>query len=60
MAKKEKRFKEVLVEGTELVGREIIIVDQETGVNYLVYNLGYGSSITPLLNSNGNVIIDIL
>lgn len=57
MAKKNKRFEEVFVEGSELTGREIIIVDKETGVNYLVYNLGYGSSITPLLDSDGNVIV---
>lgn len=57
MANKNKRFEEVFVEGSELTGREIIIVDKETGVNYLVYNLVYGSSITPLLDSDGNVIV---
>ncbi|MDN5653009.1 MAG: DUF6440 family protein [Lactococcus lactis] len=41
------------------VGRFIILVDQETGVNYLESWVGDGSSITPLLDERGEVVIDI-
>lgn len=34
-----------------------IWVDRETGVNYLVMYSGHGSSMTPLLDENGNPII---
>ncbi len=36
-----------------------IFVDMETGVNYIVVNGGMGlSGITPLLDKNGNIVID--
>lgn len=41
------------------VGRLIILIDQETGVNYLQSWVGGGSSITPLLDERGEVVIDI-
>ena len=34
-----------------------ILVDKETGVNYLCWNSGLGASITPLLDSEGKVIV---
>ncbi|CEQ19716.1 Uncharacterised protein [[Clostridium] sordellii] len=34
-----------------------IIVDQDTGVNYLVYCVGQGVGLTPLLDNKGNVVI---
>ena len=34
-----------------------IIVDKETGVNYLFVHWGYGGGLTPLLDENGNPII---
>ncbi len=34
-----------------------ILVDMETGVNYLVWKAGYAGGITPLLDSEGNVIV---
>ena len=34
-----------------------ILVDKETGVNYLCWKSGYGAGITPLLDSEGKVII---
>ncbi len=34
-----------------------IVVDLETGVNYIM-SIGMSSSMTPLLDENGNVIID--
>ena len=34
-----------------------ILVDKETGVNYLCWKSGYGVSITPLLDSEVKVIV---
>ena len=34
-----------------------ILVDMETGVNYLVWKAGYAGGITPLLDSKRNVIV---
>ncbi len=45
------RFKVVF---SEFNGRNQIIVDQETGINYLVIeSVNGGMGITPLLNQNG-------
>ena len=59
MAKKENRFEVVLKEGAQLKddGLRQILVDTETGVNYLVWKSGYAGGITPLLDRNGNVIV---
>ena len=35
----------------------IVIVDKETGVNYLFVHRGYGGGLTPLLDSDGKPII---
>jgi len=40
------------------LGRITILVDRKTGVNYLHSWVGAGSSMTPLLNEKGDVIID--
>ena len=54
--KKEKRF--VLKEAQGLgMGAIEILVDTKTGVNYLVPQYPYGG-ITPLLDENGNVVIE--
>ena len=34
-----------------------VIVDNETGVNYLFVNSGYAGGLTPLLDAKGNVIV---
>lgn len=59
MAKKESRFKVVLKDGGQLAedGIRQILVDTETGVNYLVWKSGYAGGLTPLLDSEGNVVI---
>ncbi len=55
--KKEKRFITKEEQGIQL-GSIQIVVDRVTGVNYLM-TLGNGpSGITPLLDENGNVVID--
>lgn len=58
MAKKEKRF--VIKEEQSLTwGSVQIILDMVTGVNYLVtMGMGGVSGITPLLDANGNVVVD--
>ncbi len=54
--KDDKRFIKVFREGTLTETMEILL-DTETGVNYLYIGAGYGMGITPLLDSNGNVIV---
>ena len=34
-----------------------MIVDKETGVNYLFIKAGYGAGLTPLLDADGKVVI---
>jgi len=54
--KMEKRFeileKEGFLEGTR------IIVDTETGVQYLYVYSGYGGGVTPLLDRDGKPLLD--
>lgn len=59
MAKKENRFEVVFRDGAQLKddGLRQILVDTETGVNYLIWKSGYAGGITPLLDSEGKVII---
>lgn len=54
--KDDKRFIKVFREGTLTETMEILL-DTETGVNYLYIGAGYGMGITPLLDSDGNVIV---
>ena len=53
--KKEKRFSVKEMESYSGSGTIRIIVDIKTGVNYIMTEGVGGSSITPLLDSNGNV-----
>lgn len=59
MSKEENRFEVVFKEGSQIKddGMRQIIVDKETGVNYFVWKSGYSGGITPLLDSEGKVII---
>ena len=56
---KEKRFEVIFRDGGGLKDEGVrqILVDKETGVNYLCWKSGYGASITPLLDSEGKVIV---
>ena len=58
MEKKE-RFEVVFTDGSNIKnsGMRQILVDGETGVNYLVWSSGYAAGITPLLDSEGKVVI---
>ena len=59
MAKKEERFEVTFRDGSWLKDEGIrqILVDKKTGVNYLCWSSGFGASITPLLDSEGKVIV---
>lgn len=59
MSKEENRFKVVLKEGSQMKddGVRQIMVDTVTGVNYIVWKSGYSGGITPLLDSEGKVIV---
>lgn len=59
MSKKEDRFEVIFTDGSQIKdsGKRQILVDKETGVHYLVWQSGYAGGITPLLDSEGNVIV---
>lgn len=59
MGNKENRFKVVYKDGGQLAedGVRQILVDTQTGVNYLAWKSGYAEGITPLLDSSGKVIV---
>ena len=42
---------------TALLTEAFVIVDKETGVNYLYIGRGYGGGITPLLDADGKVVV---
>ena len=54
--KENKRFKTVHEEGN-ISSRCKIIVDTETGINYLINVDGYAGGITPLLDKNGKPVV---
>lgn len=51
----EKRFVKVYDDGA--FGSNEILVDKETGVNYLFHASGYAGGLTPLLNRDGTPVI---
>ncbi len=51
------RFDIIEREGLNLMTDAVVIVDKETGVNYLYVCRGYGGGLTPLLDSEGKPII---
>ena len=53
---KEKRFIKILKEGTLTKSMEILL-DTETGVNYLYVGAGYSMGLTPLLGPDGKVVV---
>ena len=55
--KKPKRFA-VKYKESQFVSTIEIMVDRETGVNYLLVNQGHGVSMNPLLDANGQVVRD--
>ena len=57
MAKKEKRFVVTHREGSAFTGNIQILVDRETGVNYLWNNSGYAGGLTVLLDRDGKPVV---
>lgn len=55
MSKKD-RF-EVIYQETGLKSEKTILVDKETGINYLFIANGFGVGLTPLLDENGKPVI---
>lgn len=55
---KKERFEVVFTDGSQIkdAGVRQILVDKETGVNYLLWKSGYAGGITPLLDSDGKVV----
>ena len=56
MKKKDKRFLQKYTEDAWNI-EKTILVDKDTGVNYLVVSCLTSLSITPLLNSEGKVVV---
>lgn len=55
MAKKEERFVNVYTQGA--LSSVQILVDKETGVNYLFTTSGYAGGLTVLLNRDGTPVV---
>ena len=56
--KKDKRFIKVYYNGGGFSGPSTtILVDKETGVNYLFTASGYAGGLTPLLNRDGTPVV---
>ncbi len=55
--KEEKRFEIAFTESSLTKGTQQIIVDKQTGVNYLVWSNGYAGGITPLLGTDGKPVV---
>lgn len=58
MAKKEERFVKVYSQGA--LSSYEVIVDRQTGVNYLYYCTGAAGGLTPLLDREGKPVISLL
>lgn len=54
----EKRFDITLRENLGVIKEQtVILVDKETGVNYLFVSQGYAGGLTPLLDENGKPVV---
>lgn len=52
-----KRFEIQERENHGIMTEAVVIVDKETGVNYLFVERGYGAGLTPLLDKDGKVVV---
>lgn len=53
---KNNRFEKVYSQSS-FSGSTQILVDKETGVNYIYHSSGYGGGLTPLLDREGKPVI---
>ena len=53
------RFVMVHKEGSQLStpGQRMVVVDKETGVNYMFVVCGYGMGVTPLIGADGKPLV---
>ena len=52
------RFEITYKQGNALIkGLELVLVDKETGVNYLFVQSGYAGGLTPILDAEGKPVI---
>lgn len=58
MAKKDTRFEKIHSESIRLGEKVEILRDRHTGVCYLWRVSGYSGGLTPLLDTQGNPVID--
>lgn len=56
--KEHKRFYIKSHENIPSLGKVVILVDRQTGVNYLQTFVGTSGGITPLVDKNGHIIIE--
>jgi hypothetical protein len=54
---KEKRFNIAYSQSSFSGGTTLVLVDKETGVNYLFHQNGNAGGMTPLLDRDGNPVI---
>ena len=55
---KNNRFETTYTQDNSLTkGLKMVLVDKETGVNYLFVQLGYAGGLTPLLDADGKPVI---
>lgn len=52
-----KRFDIAYEEGSIAVGTRMVLVDKETGVNYLFVQNGYAGGLTVLVDENGKPVV---
>jgi hypothetical protein len=57
--KAEKRFITHKGEASGVLTETTIIVDKQTGVQYLFVARGYGGGLTPLLDKDGNPLLSV-
>lgn len=55
--KKQKRFIKASEESLGFGSTTQILIDSETGVNYIFHVNGYAGGLTPLLDANGKPIV---
>ena len=62
MASKEKRFEVVYKEESQLSseGLRMVMIDWLTGVNYLMWSVGEGAAITPLVDPEGKPLASMI
>ena len=58
MSTKDTRFEQIYKEGGAFTSVKRILKDNETGIQYLMVESGYGIALTPLLDKDGKPIVD--